>query len=442
MSVAILGLGLTGMSILHYLIKIGEEKIICLDDKSEAIERCRNIVSSTDGAKNIKPILVQDDYFEVLVQHDVKLVYVSPGFVKNSALLAKIASANMKISSDMDILHRDASDMLHIGVTGTNGKSTVCSWLKHALDRLRPNDNIMLVGNIGNPVCDILGDVKSGICISEISCYQLDLAANINFDIAVLLNISEDHLDVYGDINNYASSKAQIFSFLKDGCDAIIASHDKYSVQIGSNLSERVVFHGPDAINGRFESAKGGSAEAINEEVVFYVLSQLGYDDIAILDAMSGFKRLPHRCEFVCEYRGWKCINDSKATNFDSVRVAMNIYGNMHWIAGGQRKGDEIKLPESALPRIVCAYIIGKDMSDLQHFCEDHGINYVLCKTLDVALYKIKGNIDSDVPNSYPSIYEKEAENVVLFSPGCASFDQWRNFEERGDGFKKIVSSW
>ncbi len=343
-----------------------------------------------------------------------------------------------------------------IGVTGTNGKSTTSALIAHILEAA--GKDVRLGGNIGAAILDLPPLHAGAYYVIELSSYQLDLTSSLRLDVAVWLNTTPDHLDRHGDMAAYVAAKKRIF--LNQGAAdwAVIGVDDVHCARICTELTRAAVqYVAPissgqalgrgvcaldgkliDALTGRSEvvadlsqaPALAGKHNAQNAAAAYAAAQALGVERRAIANAMSSFPGLAHRLERVAIVDGVRFINDSKATNANATAQALAVYPRVYWIAGGVAKEGGIKELEPFLPRIAKAYLIGQSAGDFSDTLRGH-----------VAL-NMAGNLEAAVKAAFADARASgEPHPVVLLSPACASFDQFRSYEDRGDQFKAFVAA-
>jgi UDP-N-acetylmuramoylalanine--D-glutamate ligase len=341
-----------------------------------------------------------------------------------------------------------------IGVTGTNGKSTTSALIAHILREA--GKDVRLGGNIGEAVLDLAPLHAGAYYVIELSSYQLDLTSSLRLDVAVWLNIAPDHLDRHGDMAGYIAAKRRIFQNQGAANWAVIGVDDSHSALVCTELtraqarhvapisSGQVLGRGVSAINGRLINALNGRSEVVadlmkaqalagrhngqNAAAAYAVARALGVDQKAITGALMSFPGLPHRLERVASVEGVRFINDSKATNANAAAQALAVYPRIYWIAGGVAKEGGIGELAPFFPRIARAYLIGQSAGELADAIQDK-VPVTMAGHLDAAV-KLAFNDARTSGEPHP---------VVLLSPACASFDQFKSFEDRGDQFKRIV---
>jgi UDP-N-acetylmuramoylalanine--D-glutamate ligase len=365
-------------------------------------------------------------------------------------VVANAQRAGVAVVGDIELLLRELKPTVY-GITGTNGKSTTTALLAHILKNAgRP---LALGGNIGQAVLELprFENEKAGVYVIEMSSFQIDLTPGWQARIAVLLNITPDHLDRHGTMENYAAIKARIFAGQMAGDAAVIGVDDEYCRAIHAALAKEntgrsivpvsireILPQGVSAVGGQlYENGKAvfaldfpalpGAHNGQNIAAAFAAARAAGLDAEVIRTGISSFPGLKHRLQRVGSIDGIACINDSKATNADSTEKALAAFENVYWIAGGKAKEGGITSLKPLFPRIRRASLIGEAAQD---FAAALGaVPHALCGTLDKALDDALAAARRD----------RVKDAVVLLSPACASYDQFRSFEHRGDEFIRLV---
>jgi UDP-N-acetylmuramoylalanine--D-glutamate ligase len=343
-----------------------------------------------------------------------------------------------------------------VGVTGTNGKSTTSALIAHILREA--GKDVRLGGNIGEAVLDLPPLHAGAYYVIELSSYQLDLTSSLRLDVAVWLNTTPDHLDRHGDMAAYVAAKRRIL--LNQGAAdwAVIGVDDVHCAKICTELTRAAVQHvapissgqvlgrGVSALGGKLVDALSGRSEvaaelsqapalagkhnAQNAAAAYAAARALSVDPRIIANALTTFAGLPHRLERVAAIDGVRFINDSKATNANAAAQALAVYPRVYWIAGGVAKEGGIEELSAFFPRIARAYLIGQSAGDFSDTLRGK-VSVTMAGTLEAAV-KLAFNDARDSGEPHP---------VVLLSPACASFDQFRSYEDRGDQFKRFVAA-
>ena len=337
---------------------------------------------------------------------------------------------SVPILTDAELLYQAVralgSKARFVGITGTNGKSTTTSLLAHILTGAGvPN---AAGANLGPAsLClPILPD--HGVYVLEMSSYMLERLATLRFDTAAMLNLSPDHLDRHGDMAGYEAAKREIFARQDESCTAVVGMDDAPSRAMAAWLHTRpaqVI-----EISGRGYKTENqallGEHNAQNALAAGALARALGVPDAAITEGVKTFQGLAHRAQQVAIRDGVRFINDSKATNADAARRAMGVFEHFVWIAGGVAKAGGIEDLLPFFPRVEKAFLIGRDGEAFARRLSEAGVanDYV-------------GTLENAVPAAFDAA--KAGCGIVLFSPATASFDQFPNFEVRGERFAALA---
>ena len=366
-------------------------------------------------------------------------VVVSPGVPLNRHPIAAHAG-DTPIIGDIELFAQARADLPPhkvVGITGTNGKSTTTALIHHIIEQA--GFPARMGGNIGLP---ILGQEPlepnlhgMGVYVLELSSYQIDLTHSLDCDVAVLLNITPDHLDRYNGFAGYVASKARLFAMQSAEHVAVIATEDEPSRGIAASAPAQLrevkaADIDPEAQLG-WPSLQGPH-NAQNAAVAIAVGRALGIDDATIMAALASYASLPHRMQAVGTHNGVLYVNDSKATNAASTAPALGAWPardgkpRIHWILGGVAKSDNLDECAPYYGNIAHAYTIGEAGHMFADLLRPH-------MAVD----------DSEMLSAAVRRAARIAQpgDVVLLSPACASFDQFRDFEARGDAFAAAVNA-
>ncbi len=448
--VAVFGLGRTGLSTARALAA-GGARVHAWDDNEATRERAEAAgISLSDINKR------DWQQFAALV--------LSPGvpyrFPQPHRVVRMAQAVGVPVVGDMELFARAVQALPErgrpkiIGITGTNGKSTTTALIGHILKRA--GRDVRIGGNIGTGVLDLASLHASAVYVLELSSYQLDLVKSLHCNVAVFLNLSPDHLDRHGGMDGYIAAKKRIFANQIAGDTAVIGIDDEHSQAVAMSVkrgparvfqvsSEFALGRGVSAIDARLFDSLSGKALRVgdlnsavglpgqhnhqNAAAAYAACRALGIEPAVIMDAIESFPGLPHRLELVARQGNVRFINDSKATNAESTRQALRAYPRVYWIAGGQAKGDGIAPLEPLFPHVARAYLIGE-------------AEEAFARTLKgKAPVRRCGTLSMAVEAAYnDALASGEPDAVVLLSPACASFDQFRDFEARGEAFRRSVS--
>jgi UDP-N-acetylmuramoylalanine--D-glutamate ligase len=362
-------------------------------------------------------------------------VVVTPGVPLNKHPIAKKArDAGVPIIGDIELfaLARETMPPCRVvGITGTNGKSTTTALVDHILKNAALQ--VRMGGNIGLPILAQRPMSAGGVYVLELSSYQIDLTHNLACDVAALINLSPDHLDRYDGYQGYVDSKARIFAMQKMKQHAVFGSGDADTHRI----YQEVMRYKPGGychlastknLSGQLNwPSLQGPHNLQNVAVAISIVEALGLQERQWRPALATFRGLEHRMEIVAEHMGILFVNDSKATNPASTAPALAAYPRVRWILGGLPKGDNLDECAPNYGHVVKAYTIGE--AGLKFARQLAPVMPVeQCELLITAVAKAANEA---VPG-----------DVILLSPACASFDQFKDFEARGDCFKAAVASW
>ncbi len=441
--VAVLGLGKSGLSAARALSE-GGAKLRAWDDDSD-----RRAAGHEAGVNLVDPKGGGWDGIALLVP--------SPGVPLDHWAVATARVAEVEIVGDVELLGRTVPEARYVGVTGTNGKSTTTALIGHILGLAgRP---AAIGGNFGPPALDLDRLGPDGTYVLELSSYQLDLTADLAFDAAVLLNITPDHLERHGDMANYVAAKRRIFRRGDRDGAAIVGVDDGPSREIFEALSaegqRRVIpvcvgqpiAGGVAVIDGVLHDATGGPQQAAervvldlakapalpgahnwqNAAAAYATARALELDSAVAAEALMSFPGLAHRLETIATIDGTRYINDSKATNAEAAARALACFENIHWIAGGRAKAGGLEPIAPHLARVAHAFLIG-EAEEIFAAALEGRVPYTRCGDLAAAVAEATAHAQG------------KTGAVVLLSPACASFDQWQDFEARGDAFRSLVA--
>jgi UDP-N-acetylmuramoylalanine--D-glutamate ligase len=359
---------------------------------------------------------------------------VSPGVPLNThPIAAQARAAGVPIIGDIELFAEARAELpAHkvVGITGTNGKSTTTALVAHILDIA--GLPVTMGGNIGLPILGQDGLAPNargeGVYVLELSSYQIDLTTSLDCDVAVLLNITPDHLDRYANFDAYAASKARLFAMQTATHEAVIGIGDAPSAQIARALSARgehltKIAPGVCMDQSRWPSLQGPH-NAQNALAAIAVAQALGVDEATIDRALESFRGLPHRMERLGEVNGVSFVNDSKATNPESAAPALAAFDRVHWIVGGKGKGEDLDACLPHLGHVVRAYTFGASGPVFARAL-DGKVPVEEVETLEQAVRSAAG--------------QAQPGDTVLLSPAAASFDQFRDYEHRGQVFRDTV---
>lgn len=439
--ISILGMGSSGIACANLLDSLGSDVLISdIKDKNKLKNSIRKISSGIriETGGHTKKILNAD------------LIIPSPGIDTNFPLLQEAAKRNIPLLSEIEIAFSLINAELIIAITGTNGKSTTTSLIGEIFRKAEKD--VLVGGNIGIPFSDLVNKVKKNtVLILEISSFQLERIKTFNPHIGIILNITPDHLERHKKMDIYAGIKADLFKNQTSADFCILNGEDPYCVKIAKRIKSQIIFF------SRKNQLKKGVF--IKEEKIFFDLKGIFYDflplsissiklpgmhnlenilaasTVAIVagikpeiigETLKSFCGLEHRLEFVKKIKGVKYINDSKATNVSSTLVAIESFpSEIILIMGGRDKGSGYLPLKKLIREKVKLLIVLGEAGDL--------IKEQLSGVAEII--KVSGVRDA-VEVAYKN---SDRHDIVLFSPGCSSYDQFKNFQERGRFFKSEV---
>ncbi|HEV2078827.1 MAG TPA: UDP-N-acetylmuramoyl-L-alanine--D-glutamate ligase [Allosphingosinicella sp.] len=413
-SYAVLGLARSGLATVEALVASGA-KVMAWDSS----EQVRAALSPT--------LRIADPMTSALYGFDGLIV--SPGVPLNThPIAARAAQANVRVIGDIELFAQARATLPRhkvVGITGTNGKSTTTALIHHIVRSA--GIPTALGGNIGLPILGQEPLPEGGVYVLELSSFQIDLTRSLDCEVAVLLNISPDHLDRYDGMDDYAASKARLFAMQSPEHGAVIATDDDYTRAIAGQVGgRRILVSASDVKDQSRWPSLQGPHNAQNVAAAVAAARELGIGDDIIAAALASYPGLPHRMERVAEKDGVLFVNDSKATNPTSAAPALAAYPSVHWILGGLAKSDELDACEPHLHHVRAAYTIGEAGPMFAQLLAPR-VPVSECGVLDKAV----------------GAAAKAAEpgEVVLLSPACASFDQFKDYEARGDAFRAAVEA-
>jgi UDP-N-acetylmuramoylalanine--D-glutamate ligase len=420
-TVALFGLGGSGLATALSL-KAGGANVIAYDDAAASQEIARLASIDVQDLRTLNWAQIE----ALVLAPGVPLTHPVPHW---SVELAK--SAKVPIIGDLelfDLARRKASAHSKlIAITGTNGKSTTTALITHILSEL--GANVQMGGNIGKAVLTLNEPHENSVYVVECSSFQIDLAPTFTPDISVLTNITPDHIDRHGTLENYAAIKARL---VERAAHAIVSVDDAYCSHIfaenAHNTQSISVNALPDGFVLEDVPTLRGAHNLQNALCAFAAIKALGYEAAAINAAMRSFSGLAHRLEIIGTLNGVLFVNDSKATNADSTEKALLTYPNAYWIAGGKAKEGGIKPLSDFFAQLSHIFLIGKDMEDFS-------------QTLQGFKFERAGTLEKAIRLAYvEALKDRKSNPVILLSPACASYDQYANFEARGEDFRAIFT--
>lgn len=451
-SVAVFGLGRTGIAAAKALAA-GGANVLAWDDNADTRENAKK------AGIELEDLGRRDwgDIAALVLSPGVPLTHPAPHRMVEFA-----RTVGAEVIGDMELFARTINALSEadrpqiVGITGTNGKSTTTALIGHILKKAGREAHVG--GNIGDAVLGLPAPRPGSVYVLELSSYQLDLVSSLKLDVSVFLNLTPDHIDRHGGMAGYLAAKKRIFLNQNATGTAVIGVDDDYTRGVCSGLmsggpmtvvpvsSGRALSKGMYALGGKIYDATNGHTETVadlaqakalpgrhnaqNAAAAFAAVRALGVDARTAAQAMKSFPGLPHRAERVGERDGILFVNDSKATNADSAAQALGCWDTIYWIAGGQQKEGGIEPLRAFFPRIAKAYLIGEAQD-------------AFARTLgNEVAYEKAGTLENALDLALRDASEGGRKNpVILLSPACASFDQFKSYEHRGDVFRALVKN-
>jgi UDP-N-acetylmuramoylalanine--D-glutamate ligase len=448
-TVAVFGLGGSGLASCHAL-KAGGAKVIAGDDSTENVAKAAKAGVITADLRTVS----WANFAALILTPGAPLTHPSPHW---SVLMAR--QAGVEVIGDIELFCRErrrhAPDAPFVAITGTNGKSTTTALIAHLM-RFAGYD-AQMGGNIGTAILSLEPPRMGRVHVIEMSSYQIDLAPSLDPSTGILLNISEDHIDRHGTLEHYAAVKERLVAGVQAQGTAIVGVDDGFGRNIADRIDRsgkrvvRVSVRNPlaDGIYVEHETivrASGGARSEIarlggigslrglhnaqNAACAAACALAMGVGGDTLQNGLRSFPGLAHRMEQVGRRGNVLFVNDSKGTNADAAAHALSSFSDIFWIAGGKPKAGGILSLAEYFPRIRKAYLIGEAAKEFSGSLGER-VAHEMSETLDVAVTSAARDAEAS----------GLANAVVLLSPACASFDQYRNFEIRGDKFRDLVTA-
>lgn len=443
--VAVFGLARSGLSAVRSL-RAGGAEVLAWDDKEDLREAARQAGAKTAPWSEWP----WDRLGAVILSPGIPLTHPKPHDV-----VARAREWDVEVIGDIELFARTITDTPVIAITGTNGKSTTTALIGHILKEA--GFDAQVGGNIGQPALALGSPGARTIYVLEISSYQVDLSPGLNADVSVLSNITPDHIDRHGTLENYAAVKMRLLKQTKKSGLNVVGIDDSHCASIFTRLTSnggapcvavsvgKVLGRGIFVLDGVLYDAQVERAAKVmdlksaahlpgahnwqNAALAYAATKPYVKETGTIIDGIASFPGLAHRIEDVGRVGKVRFVNDSKATNADAAERALICFDDIWWIAGGRPKAGGIAALESHFPRIRKAYLIGEAADAFAETLKGK-VEVVMSGTLDAAVAAAAEDAaQSDKPAP-----------VVLLSPACASFDQFRDFEQRGDAFREAVA--
>lgn len=449
--VAVFGLGRSGIAAARSLLA-GKARVFAWDDNEAARK------AASDAGVPLTDLNNRDwqNFAALIVSPGIPVSHPEPHRIIKMARMVGVP-----VLGDIELFAREVAALKPqdrpriVGVTGTNGKSTTTALIGHILKSA--GMDVRVGGNIGIGVLDLERLHGAAVYVLELSSYQLELVQSLRCNVAVMLNISADHLERHGGMRGYVAAKSRIFRNQSAEDTAIIGVDDARSQTVCTLVSadgvqnvtpissEYGLGRGVSVLGGWLcESGHGHADEPLdireaktlpgrhnhqNAAAAFAACRALGLEPAEIVEGLISFAGLPHRLQTVGEISGVRFVNDSKATNAQAAEQALMAYPGAFWIVGGRPKEEGIDALADLLPSVRKAYLIGEATDQFAAAIGDR-TDTSKCRTLDVA-------VQSAFEDARASGLEAP---VILFSPACASFDQFKDYEDRGRAFQALTT--
>jgi len=449
-TVAVFGLGGSGLASCHAL-KVGGAEVVASDD---------NAASLADAAA--KGFVTADlrtvswaNFSALVLTPGVPLTHPVPHWT-----VLKAREAGVEVIGDIELFCRErrrhAPDAHFVAITGTNGKSTTTALVAHLMREAR--HDVQMGGNIGTAILSLEPPRAGRVHVIEMSSYQIDLTPSLDPSVGILLNVSEDHIDRHGTLAHYAAVKERLVASVQASGTSVVGVDDQWCQAIADRVENagkrtvRISVRRPLADGLYFERetiwrAAGGARTEIakvggigslrgahngqNAAAAVAAGLAMGVAPDVLQQGLRSFPGLAHRMEQVGKQGATLFVNDSKGTNADAAARALSSFNDIFWIAGGKPKTGGITSLAEFFPRIRKAYLIGEAA---QEFAA------TLAQAPQPVPYEISGTMDVAVASAaHDAAASSLHDPVVLLSPACASFDQYRNFEIRGARFRDLV---
>ncbi len=448
-TVAVFGLGGSGLASCHAL-RAGGAEVIASDDSSERMAEAAKAGFITANLRGMS----WQNLAALVLTPGVPLTHPAPHW---TVLAAR--EAGVEVIGDVELFCRErrrhAPSAPFVAITGTNGKSTTTALIGHLMQAA--GHDVQVGGNIGTAILSLEPPRLGRVHVIEMSSFQIDLTPSLDPSVGILLNVTEDHLDRHGTMAHYAAVKERLIMGVQRGGTAVVGVDDQWA-QATADRAEQAGVHtvrisvkrpladGLYADHEILYRASGGARSEIaqiggigslrglhnaqNAACAAAAALALGVSLPVLQGGLRSFAGLAHRMEQVGRRANVLFINDSKGTNADATARALSSLGDIFWIAGGQQKSGGIASLAEFFPRIRKAYLIGEAAQAFAATLGDR-VPHVICETLERA-----------VPEAAQDAADSGlADPVVLLSPACASFDQFRNFEMRGARFRELVEA-
>jgi UDP-N-acetylmuramoylalanine--D-glutamate ligase len=448
-TVAVFGLGGSGLASCHAL-KAGGAEVIASDDSVEKLAEAAQAGFITADLRKVS----WANFAALVLTPGVPFTHPKPHWTVLAA-----QQAGVEVIGDVELFCRErklhAPDAPFVAITGTNGKSTTTALIAHLM-RVAGHD-AQMGGNIGTAILSLEPPREGRVHVIEMSSYQIDLSPSLDPSVGILLNVSEDHIDRHGTLEHYAAVKERLVAGVQKDGTAIVGVDDEWSRNIadrivqagrrvvrisvknpmadGISVERETIWRASGGVRSEIASIGGigslrGLHNAQNAACAAACALALGVSPEVLQNGLRSFPGLAHRMEQVGRRGNVLFVNDSKGTNADASAHALSSFADIFWIAGGKPKLGGITSLTGYFPRIRKAYLIGEAAREFAGTLGGH-VPHEISETLEVAVAHAARDAEAS----------RLSDSVVLLSPACASFDQYRNFEIRGARFRDLVTA-
>ncbi|MFK7866111.1 MAG: UDP-N-acetylmuramoyl-L-alanine--D-glutamate ligase [Alphaproteobacteria bacterium] len=426
-TVAILGLGRTGIAAIHALLAGGAD-ILAFDDYEAGLARAQ---------QHLKPDQQQIEFHhasrDFAQLQTASALILSPGIPQDHPLIKEAQRLNIPRLSDIDLLYLANPQCHFIGITGTNGKSTTTALIAHCLSMA--GFAVAAGGNLGVAALNLPPLAQGGVYVLELSSYQLETIKDLKLAAGVILNITPDHLDYHKSLDNYAAAKAKLLDLMLPDGLALLGNDDALTQKI---FNSKAVASTPYQLKGLAEETLPAAAQKTlgqleylpgdhnqqNIKACYFICAHLGMNQAQIIQGIQGFRGLDHRLQKVAHYGKIRFYNDSKATNPESAAKALACFDDIFWIAGGLSKQGAYDVLTPHFENIKQVFLIGDAAHELDAFINRRIETHHAISLSDA------------IEQAWHAAFTDNGDHpVILLSPACASFDAYEDFEHRGRDF-------
>lgn len=411
----IIGAGRSGVAAAKLLIARGGRVVLFDDQPEEKLRYFRN--SDLAGRPGLTTVFQRADY---ALEADCSQIVLSPGVELKHHLVVAAKKTEVPVLNEIEVALSYKPDLKIIGITGTNGKSTATVMMESVLTRAGLSTRAG--GNLGVPLCDLISGDDFHYLVLELSSFQLETLTRIKLDAAIILNITPDHLDRYSSLEEYQNAKMRIIDLLKPDSPAVLNQELNHSR--GHHFCADLWGNGEWAFLE--EVLVKGLHNQENAMAVALTARILGISDQAIVDGLNNFSPLEFRCQLIAEKKGLSFINDSKGTTVVAVEKALSVaLGPVHLLLGGQDKGESFA-SLARFSEVSGFYVYGQSQAKIFNDLADP-----------------RAQCFKDLPEAFrAAVREAKPGSTLMLSPGCASYDQFADYVERGRLFNRLVEEY